>query len=131
MENNDLLKVGIGTKEKPKLKPAKVTIAGVSIKDKKKSGEDMKTPLVKVLVKHPDKEEPIEMTKVKLIKDDKVFVVGLWCQLDEDKKFQKGSAVSELMNFLQVGSLEELEGKEIETVEQGKDSEYLCLKAYK
>lgn len=130
METNDLLKVGIGTKEKPKLKPAKVTIVGVSIKDKKNDGTDMKVPLVQVLVKHPDKEEPIEMSKVKVIRDEKVSVIGLWCQLDEDKKFQKGSAVVELMNFLKVDSLDQVTGKEIEAVEQSKETDYLCLKVY-
>ena len=70
------------------------------------------------------------MTKVKVIKNEKVDVVGLWCQLDEDSKFQKGSAVSELLNFLNVNSLSELEGKEINAIEQSENSEYLCLKAY-
>lgn len=130
METQDMLNKGIGTKEIPKLKPAKVSIVGVSIKDKKKDGTDMPTPLVQVHVKHPEKEDPIEMTKVKVIRNDKVSVVGLWCQLDEDGLFQKGSAVSELMNFLNVSSLNEIEGKEIEAVEQSKESDYLCLKAY-
>ena len=129
-EKKDLLNTKIGTKEIPKLKPSKVTIAGVSIKDKTNDGKEMKTSLVKILVKHPDKDEPIEMTKIKVIRNEKVSVVGLWCQLDEDGLFQKGSAISDLLNFVGVESLSQLEGKEIEAVEQSKDSEYLCLKAY-
>jgi len=129
METQDFLKIGKGTKEIPKLKPSKVTIVGVSIKEKTKEGVKMKTPLVQISVKHPEKEEPIEMTKIKTIKADKVSVVGLWCQLDEDGLFQKGSAITDLMDFLQVSCLAELEGKEIEAVEESKEG-YLCLKAY-
>ena len=130
METQDMLNKEIGTKEKPKLKPAKVSIVGVSLKDKKKDGSEMKTPLVQVHVKHPEKEESIEMTELKYLKNDKVIVSGLWCQLDEDKLFQKGSAVSILMNYLGVKTLKELEGKEIDVVEKSEKSDYLCLKAY-
>ena len=130
MEQKDLLNTEIGTKEIPKLKPAKVSIVGVALKDKTKEGKEMKTPLVKIIVKHPEKDEPLEMTKIKVIRNEKVAVISLWCQLDEDKKFQKGSAVSDLLTFLKVSSLKEVEGKEIEAVEESKESDYLCLKAY-
>ena len=131
METQDLINTEVGTKEIPKLKPSKVSIVGVSIKDKKNDGTLMKTPLVQVLVKHPEKEEAIEMTKIKTIRNEKVVsVVGLWCQLDEDNNFQKGSAVSELLSFLEAKSLKEIEGKEIQAVEEGNGSDYLCLKAY-
>jgi len=130
MEKQDLLNTEIGTKEIPKLKPAKVSIVGVSFKDKTKEGKEMKTPLVQIIVKHPDKEETLEMTKIKVIRNEQVKVISLWCQLDEDKKFQKGSAVSELLTFLKASSLKEVEGKEIEAVEESKESGYLCLKAY-
>ena len=130
MEKQDLLNTEIGTKEIPKLKPAKVSIVGVSLKEKTKEGKEMKTPLVQIIVKHPDKEETLEMTKIKVIRNEQVRVISLWCQLDEDKKFQKGSAVSDLLTFLKVSSLKEVEGKEIEAVEESKESDYLCLKAY-
>lgn len=130
MEKQDLLNTEIGTKEIPKLKPAKVSIVGVSFKDKTKEGKEMKTPLVQIIVKHPDKEETLEMTKIKVIRNEKVAVISLWCQLDEDKKFQKGSAVSDLLTFLKASSLKEVEGLEIEAVEESKESDYLCLKAY-
>jgi len=130
MEKQDLLNTEIGTKEIPKLKPAKVSIVGVSLKEKTKEGKEMKTPLVQIIVKHPDKEETLEMTKIKVIRNEQVRVISLWCQLDEDKKFQKGSAVSDLLTFLKASSLKEVEGLEIEAVEESKESDYLCLKAY-
>jgi len=92
MEKQDLLNTEIGTKEIPKLKPAKVSIVGVSLKEKTKEGKEMKTPLVQIIVKHPDKEETLEMTKIKVIRNEQVRVISLWCQLDEDKKFQRGEA---------------------------------------
>lgn len=130
METQDIMNIGIGTKESPKLKPTKVKILGVAVQTKTKEGKIMKSPLANILVKHPDKEEPVKITKVKIIKGDSVEVVSLWVSLDEDGKFQKSSAISELLNFLKVGSLNDVAGKEVELVEQSKEDTYLCIKAY-
>lgn len=130
METQDLLKTGIGTKETARLKPAKVKIMGVEIQTKTQEGKEMKSPLVNILCKHPDREEIVKLTKIKCERNGKLEVIGLWVNLDEDKKFQKSSAVSELMRFLKVESLDALTGKEIEAIEQSKEDTYLCLKAY-
>ena len=67
---------------------------------------------------------------MKFERNGKLEVVGLWAQLDEDNKFKKSSAVSAVMNFLSVNTLEEVYGKEIETTKQSEENTYLCLKAY-
>jgi len=127
----DITKLGIGTKESNSaLKPAKVTILGVKIQTKTKDEKEMKSPLVHIIVKHPDREESIELNKIKSIKADKVTVSALWASLDSDGLIAKSSAVSELLRFMKVDSLEGLTGKEIEAVEQSKEDLYLCLKAY-
>jgi hypothetical protein len=127
----DITKLGIGTKESTSaLKPAKVTITGVRIQTKTKDDKEMKSPLVHIIVKHPDREESIELNKIKVINADKVKVVGLWANLDSDDLIVKSSAVAELLRFMKVNTLNELTGKEIEAVEQSAEDKYLCLKAY-
>jgi hypothetical protein len=90
----------------------------------------MKSPLVHILVKHPTREEPLELSKIKSIKLDKVTVVSLWANLDEDGLVAKSSAVAELLRFMKVNTIDELTGKEIEAVEQSQEDKYLCLKTY-
>ena len=130
METPELMKVGIGTKETQTLKPAKVKIVAVEFQTKTKEGEDMKTPLAHFKCKHPDKEELISLSKVKLNRNDKLMVVGLWVQLDEDGKLAKSSAISEVLRTLNCSTLEEVYNKEIDTVAESDKSSFLCLKAY-
>ncbi len=127
----DIAKLGIGTKETAQtLSPAKVKILGNKVQTETKDGKEMKSPLVHILVKHPDREEHLEISKVKFIKADKVNVVSLWANIDSDGLIAKSSAVAELLRFMKVNTIDELTGKEIEAVEQSKEDLYLCLKAY-
>lgn len=133
METQEILKIGIGTKDRATLKPAKVKITSVSIKSKTNDGKDMKTPLAEINCKHPDREELMSMTKVKLERNGKLEVVSTWVQTEEEDgslKIVKSSALASLMNFLKVKTLEDIYGKEIDAVEQSKEDPYLCLKAY-
>ena len=126
----DYSKIGVGTKETSKLKPAKVKILGVEIQTKTKEGKIMKSPLANILVKHPDREEQVKLSKIKYEKNGKLEVVTLWVNLDEEGKFQKSSALAELLRITQSLTIEELTGKEVETIEQSKEDTYLCIKAY-
>jgi hypothetical protein len=124
----------IGTKETDNtLKPAKVKIVNITLKTETNDGEKMKTPLAEINVKHPDTQDLIKMTKIKLLRADKLIVVSTWVQLSEEEgiqKIQKSSALADLMKFLNVETLEDLYGKEVETVEQSAENKYLCIKAY-
>ena len=130
MEIQDILKTSVGTKEVPKLKPAKVVIASMRIRNETKKGEKMYTPLLIFECKHPEKEELISLNNVKFEKGGKLKSVALWIKLDDEQKFKKGSAVSAVLTYLGVENLEQVIGKEMETVLQGEDSQFLCLKAY-
>jgi hypothetical protein len=90
----------------------------------------MKSPLANILVKHPDREEQVKLSKIKCERNGKLEVVTLWVSLDDEGKFQKSSALSELLRFLKVETLEQLTGKDVETIEQSKEDTYLCIKAY-
>lgn len=133
METQEILKIGIGTKDKQTLKPSKVSIVSVLFKTKTNDGKEMKTPLVEIMCKHPDREEPLAFTKVKLERNGKLEVVSTWLQIDEEegvKKLSKSSALARLMKYLGANTMEELVGKQVEAIEQSREDEYLCLKAY-
>lgn len=130
MEQDILLNTEVGDKEKPRLGPAKVTILGVTIKRKNKKDEVMETPLVTFICNHPNAEDTIQMTKVKIQDGDKLKVVGMWAQVDEDDKFQKGSTVAGVLEYLKAKSLQDVTGKTMEAIDESEDSKYLCLKAY-
>lgn len=129
---NDLLNTKTGSNEQPKntVKPAKVTIASVIIKTKDKHDKLMGSPLAQFMVKHPDKDELLNISKVKYLDGDKAIAKGFWISVDEDESFYKGSTVDLILEKLGCETLADTYGKEIDTVEESKDSPYLCLKAY-
>jgi len=130
--NEDILNKKTGTNDVPKntVKPAKVKIVSVVIKEKNKEGKTMDTPLAQFFVKHPEKEELLIISKVKYIDGDKAVSKGFWVQTDDEGNFFKGSAIDLILKVLGVETLSDTYGKEIDTVEESKDKPYLCLKAY-
>ncbi len=127
MENQEeLLNKKTGNKEIPKLEAKEVEIQGVRVDEV----GDKKNKIVVLICKHPDKEEMIELTKIKLLKNDKAKVVGLWYSEDEDENIQKGSALSELLVVAATETPNELIGKVLPTIQESKDSQYLCIKGY-
>lgn len=124
MESQEILTLETGTKEATTLKPAKVKIVKVEVEE---VGEKKNSKLV-CSVKHPDKEDEIKISSVKYELKGKLDTVGLWINLDEDKKIRKGSALAVLMSFLEIKKPMELINKEVNTVEDEKG--YLCFKAY-
>lgn len=124
MEDQEKLSKKIGTKEPKKLKPENVKIERVRIeKIEKAKGEK-----VVCSVKHPDREEMIDVSSVKFEKNKKLVSSGLWYNEDEDGLIAKSSALAILMNSIKAETIKELEGKEIRTVED--EQGYLCFKAY-
>ena len=125
MEQQDILELEEGTKEIELLKPEKVKIVKVTVEQ---VGEKKNDKLI-CSVQHSGNDDPIQISRVKYeTKGNVLKSVGLWVNLDEDNKIRKNSALSVLMNFLNVKKPKELEGKEIETTAE--DTGYLCLKAY-
>ncbi len=131
-ETQNILSTNVGTKDRVvnTVNPSKVVMASVLIQKNKKDNTPMATPLAKVMVKHPDKEELLGISKIMYIEDKKVVVKGLWVQLDADDLIQKSSAIDVLLKFKECKTLEDLYGKEIEAVHESDEDKFLCLKAY-
>lgn len=124
-EQIDLLHLETGTKEATTLEPKKVKIVKISVEEVGDKGNKKAV----FEVKHPDKEETIRISSVKYeTKTGKLSVSGTWVNLDDEDKLRKGSALANLIAFLNCKVLKEVEGKEAETSKD--DSGYLCFKAY-
>ena len=134
MEEDDTLKdhtqqlelneVGIGDTEVQKLtaKPVTITKAGIEEVGEKKIQKVVCT------CKHPDANDPIDISSVKYESKGKLMTSGLWFNQDEDKKIQKGSALAKFLVFSGAMNLKALEGRQPETSEDERG--YLCFKAY-
>jgi len=126
MEAQEKLEKNVGTREVETLKPVKVKIVNVTL-DEVKFGSKTSEKVI-LSCEHPDRDEPIEISKAKILKKEKVKAFGLWYKLDKDENIQKGSTLAELMVFAKVEKLIDLKEKEFETIA---DSEgFLCIKAY-
>ena len=123
-ETQNELDLAVGTKEAVSLKPAKVKIVNTQIVEVGEKGNKK----VVCTVKHPDKEETVDISSVKYEKNQKLQVTGLWFNLDEDGLVRKGSALAILMGTLNAKTIKDLNEKEVDTT--GDDKGYLCLKAY-
>lgn len=123
MENQEELKIGLGTieQEKTSLKPAKVKIVSTLIEPTAKAKK------VVFVVKHPDKEETIKISSVSFLENREVKVVGTWLNLDKENKIQKNSGLYRLLVKLNALNIEQAIGKEVETELEG---QYLCFKVY-
>ena len=127
MDTQTELENEIGTLEleRKTLKPTKVKIVNVEIVPVGKNN-NLK---VNCLVKHPDTEQEIHMSSVAYLRfpEKKVVTIGLWYNLDKEKKIQKDSALAIFLNSVNAKNLKELKRKEVETE---LDGNFLCFKAY-
>lgn len=132
MNNEDILSKKVGQNEVPRntIEPARVKIVQVVIMDKTKAGKKMSMPILQFFVKHPDKEEPLAITKMKILEGNKLNVRGFWVQVDKEGNFYQNSTIDEIMKFLKIEKLSDASGLEIDTVLESNENPYLCLKAY-
>lgn len=126
MENQEKLKTGIGNIEAEKLEAKPVKIVKVDLRTVQFGNKENEK--VAFTVKHPDKEEEIEISSVKHEVANNLKETGLWFSTDKEGKIQKGSALANLLKFWKIENLEAAIGKEVETMMDSKG--YLCFKAY-
>lgn len=125
METQTELDKEIGTLEPEKktaLKPTKVKIVDVKLRDTKKG------KVVECEAKHPAREETIRISSVAYLRDKQIVNGGLWYTLDKQDNIQKGSGLALFMQKAGVKKLSELIGKEVDT--ELDEKEWLCFKAY-
>jgi hypothetical protein len=137
MSDEDIFSKGIGNKENVRSLDAKpVVVSGklaeqVYKKGTKEEDKPKSRPVGRKLVlicKHPDKEEPIKISEIMFIVGDTVKTSTMWINQDEDGNIEKGSVVALLLEKANVKSLNELDGKTLQT--QLDKSKFLAIKAY-
>lgn len=124
-EIDSKLQIGIGDKEIKKLEPSMVIIEKVKIVP---VGEKK---ILKVVcsVKHPEKDELVEISAVKHeLTKDKLKIVGLWFKTDEEDKLQKGTPLAKFISFVGADNILALIKKEVETTLD--ENNYIVFKAY-
>jgi len=127
METNEKLDKAIGNKETKKLEAKPIKVMDIKIEDQKNKDGKVLGEKAVFICQHPDRDDPIHISSVIILKDKKVTNVGTWYNEDQDGLIAKNSALAELMRFLKVNTLKEVVGKEIQTEI---DSGYLAFKAY-
>ena len=123
-ENQEELKLGIGTEEAITLKPAKVTIMAVKIDA---VGAKLSKKVI-CEVKHPEKADLVQISSLKYENKGKLEVSGLWVNKDSKGLIRKGSALAVFLQFVGCQTIEQLQGKAIDTTTDEKG--YLVFKGY-
>jgi hypothetical protein len=118
------LQIEIGTEEAITLKPLAVRIQDIEVIA---VGEKNSEKVVCTCF-HPDNDDPIRISSVKIENKGKLEVVGLWFNLDSGGKIRKGSALAKFLEFMRVKNIEALKGRSLDTVVD--DKGYLSFKAY-
>lgn len=123
------LKIGISKEKATKLNPTRIMIVGGKIEE---VGEKKTSKLI-LICKHPDKPEPIQISAVKYEnRAGKLEISGLWMYKNKETKQleepREGSQVAALMTITDVASIDQLNGKLVDTILD--DKGYLCIKAY-
>lgn len=126
MEEQNKLNISVGNIEAEKLEAKPVKIVSVGFRTVQFGNKENEK--VAFVVKHPDKEETIEVSAVKHEVNNNLKEQGVWFSTDKEGKIQKGSALAHLMKSWGVSQLNETIGKEVPTVMDSKG--YLCFKAY-
>lgn len=111
-------------KEIEQLKPAKAEIKDVKIENRQ--GNDC----LVLKIKHPDKEEPISISSIKIKKFNKLKVNGLWIGRDEHGKIPYNSALAELLRRVEAKTISELVGKVVELDTLSINEPVLVVKGY-
>jgi len=124
MNQEELFNKPIGNKEIQKLEAKNVIIKEAKFEELGKN----KNIILSLSVKHPEKQELINLTKVQFIADKVIKTSGLWYNTDADENIQKGSALANFMNFYNIKTLLELKDLELKTSLD--DNGFLVVKAY-
>jgi len=130
----DIFSKGIGNKEgqkslnpKPVLVQGKVAESVLGKAGSKNAGKEVGKKLV-LICKHPDKEEAVKISSMSFIAGKTVKSSTMWINIDEDGNIQKGSTVAVLLEKAKVNSINELDGKTLDT--ELDENKFLVIKAY-
>ena len=117
----------VGTKERPRLEAKDCIVQAIEKKEGIGKGGKQYTKMI-LLLKHPDRNNVLKVSDVKVEKKGALKSLALFLNLDKEGKLEKGSPIASLLVFYGVPTLTALIGKTVKmtTDENG----YLTVKAY-
>ena len=122
----------IGNKEGISLTAKPVQVQGLKAEivkgkaDGKNAGKEVGKKLI-LICKHPDREEPLNLSNMVMRVGNTIKASTMWINLDDAGEIQKGSLIAQILTKYNVATLNDLVGKNIETELDGK---FLAVKAY-
>ena len=126
----DELDKPVGTKEQARLSAGSVFVDGITIEPPKPGS---KAKLVVFHCKHPDKEDLIKLSSIKVKKvqgnNEVIKREPLWYNTDDEGNLSKGSSVATVLNFYKKKTLRDFEHTAINT-ELDATTGFLVIKAY-
>lgn len=127
----DELDKPIGTKEQPKLSAGSVIVKSIAIVTKE-GRSNKKFKVVELSVLHPDKQEEIKLSNMKIKKvqgnNETITKDGIWYREDSEGNIDKNCNTAQLLRFYNKNSLKQLENSNITT--ELDNAGYLTVKAY-
>jgi hypothetical protein len=133
----DIFAKGIGNKEGTKSLQAKpVVVVGKlaepvypkGTKEEDKAKAKLVGKKLVLLCKHPDKKDQIKISEISFIVGKTVKTSTIWINVDTDGNIQKGSTIAVLLEKAQANSVNDLEGKTLQTELDANN--FLAIKAY-
>lgn len=125
---NDKLGIGIGTRETEILEAKQVIVTHVLIVEVKSKENKPIGEKVVCVCEHPDRKDPLELSKSVFLKNKKIKTSGLWFNLDQDGLIPKESALAILLRKADASNVNKLVGKQLDT--DLDENGFLCFKCY-
>jgi|PlaIllAssembly_1097288.scaffolds.fasta_scaffold00014_51 hypothetical protein len=129
----DIFSKGIGNKEQKSLEAKPVVVQGKIVEPVlgkaggKNAGKEVGKKLV-LICKHPDRQEPVSIASIVIVSGKTIKNSTLWVNLDEEGNLQKGSPIAILLQKYGASTLNELDGKVLQT--EVDESKFLTIKGY-
>lgn len=112
---------------KPVLVLGKVAEPVLGKAGSKNAGKEVGKKLT-LIVKHPDREEPVKISSMIFVTGKTIKTSTMWINLDSKGDIQKGSHIAMLLEKYQVKTVNELEGKTLQT--ELDENKFLAIKVY-
>lgn len=129
----DVFNKKIGNKEQKSLEAKPVVVQGKVLEPvmgkagSKNAGKEVGKKLC-IIVKHPDRQEPISISSIVIVSGKSIKNSTMWWNEDEDGNIVKNSPIAILLQKYGAETLNDLDGKVLQT--ELDESKFLTIKGY-
>lgn len=129
----DVFNKKIGNKEQKSLEAKPVVVQGkvlepvVGKAGGKNAGKEVGKKLC-IIAKHPDRQEPVSISSIVIVSGKTIKNSTMWWNEDDEGNLQKGSPIAILLHKYGANTVNELDGKVLET--ELDENKFLTIKGY-